>query len=78
MRSASRPIVGQPYEPPKKLHDQATTMVGIIQGVIGLCVAWGLISHSQTQNFSDPSILEGLAFLVTGLLSAVKGYYTNK
>lgn len=78
MRSSSRSVVGQLSEPPKKLHDQATTLLGIMQGVIGLCVAWGLISHSQAQNFSDPSVMEGLAFFVTGLLSAAKGYYTNK
>jgi hypothetical protein len=65
-------------EPPRKLHDQATTLLGAMQGIVSLCIAWGLITHAQSQGLSDPKMLEGLAFMVTGLLSAIKGYYTNK
>lgn len=67
-----------PEEFPKKLNDQATTIVGVMQGVVGLCIAWGFLSQAQSTSFSDPKTLEGLAFLVTGFLSAVKGFYTNK
>jgi hypothetical protein len=65
-------------DPPRKLHDQATTLLGAMQGIVGLCIAWGFLSQAQSVSLSDPKTLEGLAFMVTGFLSAVKGFYTNK